>query len=161
MALVGFMGAGKSTLGAALAEALGVPFVDLDAQIEAAAGPIPLIFERGGEAGFRAIEAAALHAALDGPPVVLACGGGAPCHLDAMDRLLRQATVVFLDAPFDALAERLAADRSRPLWGEGARALYARRRPVYERAPLQVDASAPPDRLARRVLAELEAAWSA
>lgn len=160
VALIGFMGAGKSTLGAALAEALGVPFVDLDARIEATAGPIPDIFARKGEAAFRALEAEALRTALDGPPVVLACGGGAPCQPGAMDQLLERATVVFLDAPFEALAERLAADTRRPLWGEGARALYARRRPVYERAPLRVDASAPPDRLARRVLAELEAAWS-
>lgn len=157
VALVGFMGAGKTTVGAALAAILGLPFVDLDARVEAEAGPIPAIFAREGEAGFRAREAAALRAALDGPPVVLACGGGAPCFGDAMDQLLARATVVFLDAPMSILAERLGADKGRPLWGEGAEALYARRRPVYLRAQLRVDATSPPDRLARQIAGALEA----
>ena len=74
--LVGFMGAGKSTVGRLLAARLGVPFVDADAAIEAAEGrTIPAIFEADGEPGFRRIEAEVVRGLLDGPEAVLALGG--------------------------------------------------------------------------------------
>jgi shikimate kinase len=80
IALVGLMGAGKSTVGLELAAALGIPLVDTDDLIVAEAGPIAAIFAERGEAGFRALEAevvtAAISAAAD-RPCVLALGGGA------------------------------------------------------------------------------------
>ena len=85
--MVGLMGAGKTSIGRRLAARLGLPFVDADDEIEAAAGAsIDDIFERLGEAGFRDGERRVIARLLDGPPIVLATGGGA--FLDAnKDRL--------------------------------------------------------------------------
>ena len=74
--LVGMPGSGKSTAGRALAEVLGLPFVDLDQEIERVAGsPVAEIFRDRGEPGFRSLERAALERAAAGPPAVVACGG--------------------------------------------------------------------------------------
>ena len=79
--LVGFMGAGKTTVGTLLAARLGLPFVDSDQVIEQrAARPVRQIFAQDGEPAFRALEHQVIAELLDGPPIVLALGGGAPEH---------------------------------------------------------------------------------
>lgn len=116
IALVGPMGAGKSSVGRILARLLDKPFVDLDHAIEDHAGAdIPLIFELEGEDGFRRREHAALLRELDKTDLVLACGGGVV--LDARNRaaLRTHAYVVHLVASVDQQLKRLARDRSRPL----------------------------------------------
>ncbi|WP_223652986.1 shikimate kinase [Hymenobacter psoromatis] len=117
--LLGLPGAGKTTLGRQLAEHYGREFLDLDAEIVAAAGQsIPAIFAAEGEAGFRVREAAALRAvaARPGPPLVVATGGGAPCFHDNMAVLRASGFTLWLDVPLPELARRLArTPHGRPL----------------------------------------------
>lgn len=116
--LVGFMGAGKSAVGRELAARLGLPFVDADAVIAAAAGPIPGIFAARGERGFRELEAETVLrelAALEDRAAVLALGGGAVLSGEVRDRLRgvalrRGALVAWLRAPGDELWRRISAD---------------------------------------------------
>lgn len=109
LVLTGFMGAGKSTVGRALAAHLGWSFLDLDDLVEGLAGiPIPEIFHTLGESRLRRLESLALARALRQPHTVLALGGGAPETLT--NRLLLEQTpgtlVLFLDAPFPTLFDR-------------------------------------------------------
>ena len=107
--LVGLPGAGKTTLGCALASALDWPFLDLDAEIERAAGrSISVIFEDDGEEAFRTQEAAVLRHVGLAAPLVLATGGGTPCAHDSMDWLLAHGSVVWLDVAPAVIARRLA-----------------------------------------------------
>jgi shikimate kinase len=134
--LVGFMGAGKSTVGRALAERVGVPFVDLDEAFEALSGlTIRRAFEERGEAWFREREAELLRGTEALPGVVVALGGGTftfPENRLVVQRLGRS---VFLDAPFEVIADRLGAKAAdRPLFRslEEARALYEARLASYK-----------------------------
>ena len=153
--LAGLPGAGKSSVGRALAARLDRPFLDLDTVIAAHAGAsVAAIFAAEGEAGFRAREATAVAALVDGlagrdgddrPPVV-ALGGGT--LVDAANRaaLAAAGMVVVLDAPLDVLAARLtAAPGERPLLGDGAASiwprlarLHARRRAIHGALPWHV-----------------------
>ncbi len=113
--LVGFMGAGKTTIGRQLAKALGRAFVDADAAIEAAEGlSIADIFDGYGEAGFRRIEAEVITGLLDGPQVVLALGGGS-LGSEAVREALAGHQVVFLDIDLDEALTRVGDDPSRPM----------------------------------------------
>ncbi len=154
MALGGFMGTGKSTVGAALARHLGIPFVDLDAVLVASHGPIATQFARDGEAAFRARERDALRTLCDGLPRVLATGGGA--WVDPTHRAWLRAHyhTVVLAAPLETLAERLGASAERPLWSRAA-ALYASRAEAYADADLCVDTAT---RTVDEVVAHI-AAW--
>ena len=140
VALVGAMGAGKSTVGQALAAALGLAFVDVDVEITRQAGrSIAALFEERGEAAFRALERDVLAALLRGPPQVLACGGGAV--LDAGSReALRGVDTLWLAAEPRTLADRIAGDAGRPLAGdaEAMRVLLRRRRAAYADVALAV-----------------------
>ena len=138
VALVGFMGAGKSAVGRELATALGVPFADADNLVVAEAGPIPSIFAARGEAGFRALEARVVTAALREAaelPCVLAMGGGAVLSDAVREALKSLAHVVWLTAPPEELWARVTAAgaESRPLAVDEAsfRALFAAREPLY------------------------------
>ena len=163
VALVGFMGAGKSAVGRELATALGVPFADADDLVVAEAGPIPSIFAARGEAGFRALEArvvtAALHEAAE-RPCVLALGGGAVLSGGVREALKSLPCVVWLTAEPEVLWARVSAEgaATRPLAADQAsfRALLATREPLYRRvATMIVDTSG---RTAAAVAAGLAAA---
>ena len=113
--LVGFMGAGKTTVGRLLAAQLGLPFTDADAVIEARAGrPIREIFTTHGEAGFRALEHQVTAELLAGPETVLALGGGAVQHAATQHALAGQ-HVVFLDVGYAEARQRVGGDDLRPM----------------------------------------------
>nr|WP_283249564.1 shikimate kinase [Hydrogenophilus thiooxidans] len=114
--MVGMMGAGKTTVGKALAARHGLAFVDADEALEARTGvPIPLIFEMEGEAGFRDREARLLDELLARENLVIATGGGAVTRAENRQRFKRRGVVVYLEAPLEVLWERLQHDRTRPL----------------------------------------------
>jgi shikimate kinase len=120
------MAVGKSTLGLGLARHLGLPFVDLDKEVERMAGqPVSEIFASAGEAAFRAREASALASAVRAPQFVLALGGGT-LHQPHALQTLHDVEIFVLQRPWPVLAARLAADSTRPL-AEKAAALYAER----------------------------------
>jgi shikimate kinase len=145
--LVGFMGSGKSTVGATLSRRLGWRFEDLDERIEAREGrSIGEIFRDSGEAAFRKTETVALKEVLgesDRTPTVVALGGGAmtqKANLDALET--SGATIVWLDAPVEELWRRCAADAEvRPLMRNPNqfRQLYEARRAFYMKTGFQVD----------------------
>jgi shikimate kinase / 3-dehydroquinate synthase len=137
VALIGFMGAGKSTLGRKAASLVGRTFVDADELIEREAGAtVAELFEREGESRFRELEEAEAVSVLEGrEPAVLALGGGAVESARIREALRSHAATVWLDVPVD-VAWRRAAGPARPLAQdeEAFRALYDRRRPLYEAA---------------------------
>lgn len=146
--LIGFMGAGKTSVGRALARRLRWRFVDLDDRIEARAGrSIAAIFAESGEEAFRQAETAALRDLLGElhveRPAVVALGGGAPVRKENAELLTACGELlVFLDAPFEVVRARCrATPTERPLIREPepARQLYEDRRPHYLKASLRVD----------------------
>ena len=161
--LVGLMGAGKTNIGRRLAQRLGLPFVDADAEIEAAAGEtIEEIFERRGEAAFRDGERRVIARLLDGPVHVLATGGGAFLDADTR-RLIRERGVsVWLRADIELLLVRVARRNNRPLLKRGdpretLTQLIEQRYPVYAQAEITVDTvDGPPDATLEKVTAALD-----
>jgi shikimate kinase len=145
--LVGFMGAGKSSVGGALSRQLGWPFVDLDERIQSREGrSIDEIFRQSGEAEFRQAEQAALRELLlgiDSSPLIIALGGGAFVQAENA-ALLEQVGVptIFLDAPVDELFRRCQEQQlERPLRRdrEQFRQLHEARRAGYLRAGLRIE----------------------
>ena len=137
VALVGFMGAGKTTLGAQVAERLGRRFVDVDRELERTSGlTVPELFEQRGEAEFRALESETTVAVLRNErPAVLALGGGA-VETEEVRRALRRYALTVHVAVDAADAWARVADSDRPLArDEGSfLALHARRQPLYAQA---------------------------
>lgn len=147
MFLVGFMGAGKSSVGLALSRKLGWPFEDLDERIEAQQGrSIEQIFQQSGESTFRQIEHAALRSLirdLGASPKVVAVGGGAFAQANNA-ALLEDARfpAIFLDAPVEELFRRCQEQQlKRPLHSdlEEFRRLYETRRPCYLKAEVRIE----------------------
>lgn len=115
--LIGFMAAGKTTLGKALARDLGLQFVDLDHYIEGRYHcSVSQLFAERGEEAFREIERNMLHEVGEFEDVVISTGGGTPCFFDNIDYMNRQGTTVFLEASVDVILTRLTIARTqRPL----------------------------------------------
>lgn len=142
LALIGFMGSGKSCIGPILARRLGIPFIDLDSELERRAGrSIAEIFADGGEAAFRKQEEATLSdVAMRSDTHVLACGGGVVISPANRSLLASAYATVWIDVPFKELMRRLSSERAkRPLLASGdyennARALLDLRGPLYESA---------------------------
>jgi shikimate kinase len=164
IALVGLMGAGKSSIGRRLAQRLGLPFIDADTEIEAAAGAtIEEIFQRHGEQAFRDGERRVIARLLESPRHVLATGGGA--FMDASTRaLIRARTVsIWLRADIELMLARIGRRGNRPLLKSGEpravlEQLMAQRYPIYAEADLTVDSiDGPPEATLERVLAALAA----
>ncbi len=131
--LVGFMGAGKSSVGRLLAARLGLPFADSDLVIEERCGSrVPEIFAEYGEAGFRVVEHEVIDELLRGPDAVLAVGGGAVEHR-ATWRLLRAARVIYLQVTYEEALQRVGGDAGRPLLQRpDLQDIYRRRLPAYQ-----------------------------
>ena len=153
VALAGFMGSGKTTVGTQLARQLAWRFVDLDDRIEDAAGVrIPEFFERHGEPSFRLLEAAQLRAALGRAfelrePAVLALGGGTYAQAGAPEFLRAQnVPVIWLDSPIETLLSRCMTMTGRPLFRDESsfRALHAQRLPSYRLADYRIDSAREP-----------------
>jgi len=133
--LVGFMGAGKTTVGHLLAGRLGLPFIDADTAIEERAGcPVRQIFAERGEPAFRAIEHDTVAGLLAGPDAVLALGGGAAEH-PRTRRLLSGsgADVIYLHVEFAGAVARVGGDDGRPMLARpDLAAVYRRRLAAYQ-----------------------------
>ena len=142
--LVGMMGAGKSTIGRRLSARLGIPFLDADAEIEAAAGmSIPDIFESRGEPDFRAGEARVIARLLDRGPAVLATGGGAFMRKETRDRIRDKAVSIWLKVDADIIMRRVKRRSDRPLLQTAdpeatVGRLISEREPVYQQADLTI-----------------------
>lgn len=147
--LIGYMGAGKTTVGRALARELGLDFYDLDWYIEDRFHKkIPDIFAEQGEEGFRDIERKMLHEVAEFENVIVSCGGGTPCFFDNMDYMNAQGETVYLNAEPSVLKEHLLMGKSqRPLiQGKNPEELEAyinesltARLPFYQKAKHTID----------------------
>src|SRR6185295_18123463 len=145
VALVGMMGAGKSSVGRRLAARLNVAFRDADAEIESAAGcTISEIFERYGEAAFRDGERKVIARLLTQEPHVIATGGGAFVDPSTREKLKQQAVTVWLKAPIELLLARTQRRDTRPLLRDGnpreiLERLLVERTPIYAEAQFTID----------------------
>ncbi len=144
--LVGMMGAGKTAVGTALAARLGVPFLDSDAEIVAAASrTIAEIFDRDGEAFFRDRESEVISRLLDAEPGILSTGGGAFLAERNRQMIHDRGVSVLLDAKVGLLWNRVKHKDTRPLLRTSdpratLEAIYAERVPIYSKADLVVAA---------------------
>jgi shikimate kinase len=162
--LVGMMGAGKSTIGRRLSARLRLPFVDADAEIEAAAGmSIADIFETHGEPHFRDGEARVIARLLDSGPAVVATGGGAFMREETRSRIRDRAVSIWLKADADIIMRRVRRRADRPLLQTADPAttvdrLIEQREPVYQRADLTIwSRDVPHDKIVDECLEALHA----
>ncbi|MBQ6201047.1 MAG: shikimate kinase [Prevotella sp.] len=149
--LIGYMGAGKTTIGKALSKELGIVFYDLDWYIESRMRKtVSEIFAERGEEGFRQIEYNMLHEVAEFEDVIISCGGGTPCFFDNMDYLNQQGQVVYLKAEPEVLYKHLQmAKVERPLLkGKSKEELLKfikeqleKREPFYTKARYTLDVS--------------------
>jgi shikimate kinase len=159
--LIGFMGAGKSTVGRLLARRLNRCLVETDDMIVGRAGrSIPEIFLEYGEAHFRALESEAVELLRLKHGDVIATGGGLPCRDGRMEALRTLGTVVWLTADFKAMYERARREGARPMLDqrsiEEVETLYHQRVPYYRQAHLTVDTTdLGVDQVVGRLLREL------
>ncbi len=141
IALIGFMGVGKTAVGKALAEKLHRKFVEMDALIEQKAGkPIPEIFQQDGEIAFRELEIEVAKEVSQGKNQVIACGGGVVLNKINIDRLRRESVLVYLTASPEVILKRASSGgEERPLLKTSDKAqviqeMLSFRQPFYERA---------------------------
>lgn len=142
--IIGYMGAGKTTVGKALAKELGIMFYDLDWYIESRMHKtVKQIFDKSGEDGFRQIEHNMLHEVAEFENIVLSCGGGTPCFFDNMDYMNQLGETVYLKASPKTLYAHLKMGKGvRPLLLNKTpeevqvfiREQLQKREPVYEKA---------------------------
>lgn len=157
VALTGFMGAGKTTVGRRVARMLRMPFVDSDAEIVRAHGAIAQIFEREGEAQFRRYEREALERLLLREPLVIAVGGGAVIAPENRALLRQRGVIVHLAISAEGAHRRVAHRENRPLLGEkpdleSLRVLWRRRAPAYADSDFEVQTEGrAPDAIARAI----------
>ncbi|MBR1520776.1 MAG: shikimate kinase [Bacteroidaceae bacterium] len=147
--LIGYMGAGKTTIGKVLAREVGLEFYDLDNYIEDRFHKkIPDIFAEKGEEGFREIERKMLHEVAEFENIIISCGGGTPCFFDNMEYMNSRGETVFLNASPEVLKEHLKMGKTvRPLiQGKTEEELVAyikeslqKRLPFYQQAKHTVD----------------------
>lgn len=164
VALIGLMGAGKSSVGRRVAARLEAPFLDADAEIEAASGcTIAELFARNGEAAFREGERRVIARLLEGPPCILATGGGAFMDPSTRAAIKASAVSLWLRADLDTLVGRTVGRTHRPLLMQGdpretLQRLMNERYPVYAEADVVVDTAADMAREAmeQRVVEALE-----
>ena len=155
VALVGFMGSGKSTVGRALAARVGWPHVDLDAILAARFGPVPEQVRRD-EAAFRRNEAAALAERVGGAEV-LSLGGGSLASVAAAEQLALRYRLVWLDVPLERCRARVGDASDRPMWDDRVEERFRRRCEVYAARSVRIDADAGIDEVVERIV---EAVWS-
>jgi shikimate kinase len=145
IALIGFMGSGKSTVGRMLAEQLRFTLVDTDHEIERRAGKaVADIFEQSGEAAFRQLEAELVKELATRSQLVISTGGGLPVNPDNLDSLKQHSLIVCLWASPEKIWERVRYNSHRPLLNtvnpqEQIRTLLAAREPFYRRADVLVN----------------------
>jgi shikimate kinase len=157
--LVGFMGAGKTTVGRVLSRRLGWRFDDVDERIEARARKsVAAIFAQHGEPHFRQMERQALSELLPQRNVVVATGGGTFAEADNRALMLADGAVAWLDIPLARVLDRVPADGRRPLASDrpAMEQLYTRRRLTYAEAHVRVDAALPVPEVVERLLEWLE-----
>ena len=153
--LVGFMGAGKTTVARALGRRLGWRAEDVDERIEARERrTVAAIFAQDGEPRFRQLERTVLAELLPLRDTVVATGGGTFADPDNRVAMLADGAVAWLDVPFDRLLERLPPDGRRPLAADRLQMeqLYQRRQFAYRQAHVHVDAAGPVDEVVERLL---------
>jgi len=162
VALVGMMGAGKSSVGRRLAARLNVAFRDADAEIESAAGcTISEIFARYGEAAFRDGERKVIGRLLTQEPHVMATGGGAFVDSSTREKLKLQSVTVWLKAPIELLLARTQRRDTRPLLRNGnpreiLERLLVERAPIYAEAQFAIDSQdGPHTTVVERIVAML------
>ena len=148
VALIGFMGSGKTAVGRVLAEKLNKQFVEMDSLIEQRAGKsIPKIFTQDGEIAFRQLEIELTKEVARGKSLVIACGGGIVLNKINIDRLKGEAVIVYLTASPAVILKRTSADKNeRPLLKNNKAATIGKllrfRKPFYERAAdITIDSS--------------------
>ena len=149
--LIGYMGAGKTTVGKSLAKELGVPFYDLDWYIESRMRKtVAQIFAEKGEEGFRKIEYNMLHEIAEFEDVIVSCGGGTPCFFDNIDYMNQQGPVIYLKAEPEVLYKHLVMSKNdRPLLRVKSpeqlitfiREQLEKREPFYSKARYTLDVS--------------------
>ena len=159
--LVGFMAAGKTRIGKALADRLGMDFVDADRTIEADhCCSVAEIFRKHGEGHFRAAEQDLILRLISEKARVIAVGGGAFVNPQIRSALIADAVTVWLDTPFELVLQRLRNSTTRPLAANRSdtelRTLFEERREAYQQALIRVDTSdADVDRIVARILEKL------
>jgi shikimate kinase len=148
--LVGMMGAGKTTIGRRIAPRLGLPFFDADQEIEKAAGmSVSDLFAAHGEQSFREGEARVIRRLLEGPPHVLATGGGAVTHPETRALIAERAVSIWIKADIDTIVRRATRRNTRPLLQTGdpretVERLIRQREPYYAAADIHVESQAGP-----------------
>ena len=165
--LLGLSGSGKSTVGPRLAQALGLPWVDTDAEIARDSGKsIPEIFQKEGEEAFREKESAVLAKVAAGPASVISCGGGMVLREANRQTMASTGLRIYLQADPATLARRLRSSQNRPLLSgkppeETLVAQLAERAPGYEESEIQIEVTRlKPDEVVTAILKKLPAPWS-